>query len=116
MRKILLCGLLLVSLMAAADVTGTWNFTVETSQGTGNPVFVLEQKGKALTGTYSGALGKAKVAGAVKENKVEIKFKASFNGEDVDVVYSGIVDGDTMKGDVVLGRLGKATFTGTRQK
>lgn len=42
----------------AADISGTWEFNVETSQGSGSPSFEFKQNGEKLTGTYSGMFGK----------------------------------------------------------
>ena len=107
MRSLLLLALLSVAAFAA-DVTGTWQFNVETDAGSGTPTFVLRQTGEELTGTYSGALGEARVKG----DKVEITFQVSPSGDAVTVVYSGTLDGEKkMKGTVKLGDLGSGTFT-----
>jgi cytochrome c-type biogenesis protein CcmE len=111
MRSLLLLALLSVAAFAA-DVTGTWQFNVETDAGSGTPTFVLRQTGEELTGTYSGALGEARVKGSVKGDKVEITFQVSPSGDAVTVVYSGTLDGEKkMKGTVKLGDLGSGTFT-----
>ncbi|MBI1786747.1 MAG: hypothetical protein HYR60_04225 [Acidobacteria bacterium] len=116
MRKLLLlafsCG---VSLWAA-DVTGNWDFTVETSQGSGNPTFVFKQEGEKLTGTYSGLLGKADVKGTVKGDKIEFGFEASGGGQNFKVSYKGTIESATkMKGEVELGELGKGSWTGVKK-
>lgn len=111
MRRLLLLTLFSVAAFAA-DVTGTWHFNVETDAGSGTPTFVLKQSGEQLTGTYSGALGEAKVKGTVKGEMVEITFEVSPSGDAVTVTYSGTLDGDKkMKGKVKLGDMGEGTFT-----
>jgi hypothetical protein len=51
---------------AAADISGTWNFSVDLDGGGhGDPIFVFKQEGEKLTGTYSGPLGEYKVTGTV---------------------------------------------------
>jgi hypothetical protein len=95
------------------NVTGTWNLTVETSMGSGNPVFVLKQENDTLiTGTYTGTFGEAPVKGTIKVNKIDLKFSAS----DMAIEYTGIVDDNSMKGKVVFGTIGDGTFTGTRKE
>jgi hypothetical protein len=114
MRRLLLLTLFSVAAFAA-DITGTWSFSVETDAGSGNPTFVLKQSGETLTGTYSGALGEAKVKGTVKGDQVEITFEVSPSGDPVKVTYNGTLDGDKkMKGKVKLGDLGEGTFTGAK--
>ena len=84
MRK-LICTLLLgVIFAAAADVSGTWQLTVETNQGTGNPTAVLQQQGEQLTGTFnSQLLGEAKITGSVKGNVIEFGFEGDAGGQKI---------------------------------
>lgn len=96
-----------------AKITGTWNMTVETSAGSGTPVFVLKQENDTLiSGTYKGQFGEATVSGTIKVNKINLKFSAS----DLAMEYTGTVDGNSMKGKVVFGTMGEGTFTGTRKE
>jgi hypothetical protein len=97
---------------AAKDLTGKWNFAVETSAGSGAPVINLKQDGEKLTGDYQGQLGAAKLTGTVKDGKFEFKFTVDQLGE---VNYSGeLLDDGTVKGKVKLGEMGEGTFTGKR--
>ena len=115
MRKLLALALFAVTAFAS-DVTGTWNAQVETGAGNGTPTFVLKQDGDRITGSYSGALGEADVKGTVKGDKVEFSFKVSPQGDEIEVVYTGTLDGDKkMKGTVKLGSLGEGTFTAERK-
>jgi hypothetical protein len=96
------------------DVTGSWNVTVETEAGSGNPTFTFKQEGEKLTGKYKGLLGEFDVTGTVKGDKIEFSFKASGQVEG-NVNYTGTTDGKTMKGKVSLAGLGEGTFTGKKQ-
>jgi hypothetical protein len=123
MKKI--CNILLASVLtvvglfastaALADVSGTWVMAVETQAGTGNPTFTLTQKGEAVTGTYKGQLGESAVTGTVKGNDITLTFKINAQGQDLDIVYSGTLDGDKVSGKVKLGTFGDGTFTGKKQ-
>jgi len=93
------------------EVSGKWNMKVETSAGSGTPVFVLKQSGDTITGTYTGQLGEAAVKGTLKEKEIRLEFKAG----EINVVYTGTVDGNTMKGKAVFGDLGEGTFSGTKE-
>jgi hypothetical protein len=99
------------TLLWAADLTGKWVFDVATDAGSGTPRFELTQKGEALTGKYSGALGEADVKGTVKGDAVEISFETS----GAKVIYTGklLADG-TLKGTVDLAGQARGTFTGKR--
>lgn len=96
-------------------VTGTWNGTVETSQGTGSPVFTFKQEGEKLTGTYKGQLGEAPLTGTLKGSDISFSFKINFQGQDVNITYTGKVEGNSMKGKAVLGELGEANWTAKKQ-
>ena len=114
--RIVMLTLLVMACSLAADLTGRWNFTVETEMGSGTPTFVLKQDGEKLSGTYSGQLGEAPVTGTVKGDKVEISFEIAPTGDKVLVKYSGTLEGSNrMKGTVELGSLGKGTFTAEKQ-
>ncbi len=93
------------------EVSGKWNMKVETSAGSGTPVFVLKQSGDTITGTYTGQLGEAAVKGTLKEKEIRLEFQAG----EINVVYTGTVDGNTMKGKAVFGNLGEGTFSGTKE-
>src|SRR3974377_348341 len=61
--KRLLLFLAAAVLAIAADITGTWNFNVETDMGSGTPTMTFKQEGNVLTGTYKGQLGEAPLRG-----------------------------------------------------
>ena len=103
MRK-LICTLALCVLFAtAADVSGTWQLTVETSQGTGNPTAVLQQQGEQLTGTFNSQIfGETKITGSVKGNVIEFGFEGDAGGQKMKVSYKGTIESPTaMKGTAV---------------
>jgi len=108
--------LLAASCLFGTDISGKWQFSVETTAGSGEPTFVLEQEGEKLAGTYSGVLGQAKVNGTVKGDDVVIEFEAGdpVNGT---VRYSGKVDasGAKMSGKVQIGNVAEGTFSATKQ-
>ena len=97
------------------SITGTWNGTVETSQGTGSPVFTFKQEGEKLTGTYKGQLGEAPLTGTLKGNDISFSFKLNFQGEEFTITYTGKVEGNNMKGKAMLGQLGEANWTAKKQ-
>jgi hypothetical protein len=99
------------------DVTGNWALQVMTEAGgTTTPSVTLKQEGEKLTGKYtSQALGEAAVTGTIKGQQMEFSFNADAQGIALHVVYTGTVDGNTMKGKISLGELGDGTFTGKKQ-
>jgi hypothetical protein len=125
MRKHLLLALF-ISLIAAlpictghtsvaADISGTWNFSVDLdSGGHGDPTFVFKQEGDKLTGTYNGPLGEYKVTGAVTGAKAVFGFDFNRDGETGKATYTGNIESATkMTGTVEFtgGERGKWTAT-----
>jgi hypothetical protein len=115
---VLLVGLACAPLLAAGyDVSGAWEFNVETAAGSGSPSFVFTQDGEKLTGTYSGLFGKADLTGTVKADQIDFKFNFSYSGQSGVAHYAGtITSAIAMKGKVEIGELGDGTWTGTKQK
>ncbi len=97
-----------------SDVTGTWNLTVETQAGTGNPTVTLKQEKEQLTGTYKGRFGEAPLKGTVKGKDIQFSFKVSGQGQELQIEYTGTIEGETMKGKVKMGEFGEGTFTGKK--
>jgi hypothetical protein len=114
MRKLLLLAMVTVCAALAADISGNWEFSVDSDAGSGSPSFTFRQDGEKLTGTYSGALGEAKLAGTVKGDAIEFSFEPS--GANGVVRYKGKIESATkMKGELDLGDMGKGTWTATKR-
>src|ERR1700693_555531 len=93
----LTCALIgLTSVAVAADVSGAWQFTVKTAQGTSSPIVVLQQKGGDLSGTFTSQVpGELKTVGAVKGNAVEFGFTEEAGGLPIQVRYKGTIESRT---------------------
>jgi len=114
---VLLLGTLSPGQAAAqeVDVTGTWNMTVESQQGTTNPTVTLEQDGQDLTGHYSSqTLGEADVTGSVNGSQVTFSFTAEVGGQSVPVSYTATLEGDVLSGELNLAGQQAGTFTAER--
>jgi len=115
----LICALLLCMPFAfAADVSGSWQMTVETSQGSGTPTAVFQQKGEQLTGTLNSQIfGEVKITGSVKGNAIEFGFEGEAGGQTIKVSYKGTIESPTaMKGTAVFaGFEDAATWSATKK-
>lgn len=116
--KLLVALFVLLALpLAAADLTGHWKVQVDIAGNSGSPSFTFHQEGNKLTGTYNGLLGEAKVTGTVDGDKVRWEFKGNYDGNALNVVYSGTIESPTkMKGTVDLGGMADGTFTAEKDK
>jgi hypothetical protein len=101
---------------AKVDVTGTWNFDVQTSAGNGAPTMTFKQAGEKLTGHYTGTFGEADLEGTVKGNQIAFSFSADLQGTSLTSEYKGTVESATsMKGTLEISGLGSGTFTAKKK-
>jgi hypothetical protein len=88
--------LLLAGALAAADFSGTWQFSVDldSDAGHGEPAFVLKQDGDKLTGSYKGPLGEHPVTGTVTGDTATFGFEFQRDDMTLKAVYTGKLAGD----------------------
>lgn len=104
------------AMAASGNISGVWNITVETSGGSGSPVFTLKQEGEQVTGTYKGQFGEGPITGTIKGGDVKLVIKISVQGQDIEATYTGKVEGPSdLKGKVQLGTFAEGTWTGKKQ-
>jgi hypothetical protein len=90
---------------AAVDVTGTWEYTMETQRGPMTSELIFVQTGENLAVTVKrigrdGTPTETKGVGTVKGNEIEWKItRAGRDGAEMVTTYKGtIVDDNNMKG------------------
>jgi hypothetical protein len=107
--------MLLVSSLHAADLSGTWDFVVDTPQnGKGMPVVTLKQSGQELTGVFNGRIGELKLNGTINGSAVQLIVHTPQG----DLHFQGIVDssGRNVKGSFQAADRGTGTFSGAKRK
>ena len=97
------------------NVTGEWDFTVTTDQGSGNPTITFKQDGEKLTGKYNGTFGTADLTGTVKGNAITFTFNIDAQGQQATATYKGTVEKNTMKGTMDIAGMLNGTFTATKK-
>jgi hypothetical protein len=97
------------------DLSGTWELTTESQVGTEQSEMTVRQTGTALAGTISGRAGKVGYTGSVDGSAVAFDFVLEVRGMELKLDYSGLLEGDTMKGKAVFGQFGEGTFTAKRK-
>jgi len=99
MRQVMLLAALFAMNAAAADVSGTWKGTAEIPNGKIERTFVFHQDGTKLTGeTSSQRTGKSELKdGKVEGDKISFSITMNFQGNNVEVNYTGVISGDEIK-------------------
>jgi len=104
---------------ATANVGGKWTLMVD-AQGQQLPVtLLLKQDGGKISGSLDSMMGKGDISNAkVNGNKFVGTAKSQIQGQAMDLVISGTIDGDSMKGTITLPMPGAPplNFTGTKAK
>ena len=98
-----------------AKVAGVWNVSLELETIKGQPVLTLKQDGEKVTGTLTGPQGDVEVAGTFKESKLALAFTVVTPQGNLDIKVNGDVTGSDMKGQIDLGGMGQADFTGKKK-
>ena len=99
-----------------ADVAGKWKLVID-FQGQQLPVsLTLEQNGESVSGVLETMLGNGKIAdGKVTGNKLAATANAEMQGQPIEFVITGKVEGDTMSGTLTAPIVpDPLPFTGTR--
>ena len=118
--KILATALALILALTAApaaqatDVTGKWDVTFNTQQGQLPASMSIAKEGDKLVGTLSSQQGDVPVSAELKDKGVTIYATVQTNNGALQIVMSGTVDGDTMKGSVDFGGRGSADWSAKR--
>ena len=98
----------------ASTMTGTWAIEAHHAAGVSTPTATITQTGEKLAGKYVGSYGETELTGGIKGQ--EFTFSVEIGAEQkVRVVYTGTLDGNTIKGSITMGEMGEGTFTGKRK-
>lgn len=101
----------------AVDPSGTWSLVVQSPQGDIQSQLTLARDGELITGTLGTPAGNVALkSGRVTGNQIRLTATIDMGGQSVDAVISGTLDGDSIRGTIVMGAIGSFDFTGTRPR
>ena len=110
---------LLVALLAAAaaaqiNLTGDWDVTITSPQGTNTIKVTLTQEGETLSGLFKSQIGELPVTGTLTGVDLNMAFSLPIQGQSVEIVMTGKVEERTLAGKVRFGDFGEADWTAKR--
>ena len=77
----------------------------------------LAKDGEQITGTLGTPMGSVPLrSGRVNGNQIRLTATVDMGGQSVDAIISGTIEGDSMRGTMVMGAMGSFDFTGTRPR
>ena len=101
----------------AVDPSGVWSLVVQSPQGEISAQLTLTKDGEQIGGTLGTPMGNVAVkSGRVTANQIRLTATIDMGGQSVDAIISGTIDGDSMRGTMVMGAMGSFDFTGTRPR
>ena len=100
----------------AVDISGTWDMTVESQQGTAHPSITVKQEGERIAGTYRGEMGESRLEGTVKGSEISFTVTLKFRDVSYTIAYTGSVTGDNMKGTARFGDAGTGDWSAIRRR
>ena len=97
--------------MSAAD--GNWKITINTPMGAQEVTASITTNGDTFTGKTEGRMGASDISGKV--NGDTLTWSANITQPmPMTLEFEATVDGDSMKGNVMLGAFGNAPLSGVR--
>ena len=115
-NALMLFAFSLFAQLASADVSGDWAFAVALGDaGNGNAEITMAQEAEGkISGSYSGQLANAPIAGTYEGNNFEFAFTSEALG--TDITYRGELEDDgTVKGSVIARGQTMGSFTGKKK-
>jgi len=121
-RITLLSGIMVLSLLALGfswqnvDVSGDWELTSQSPRGEFTQNVHFDQEGESLKVTMEGRRGEESTGeGIIKGSEIEWTITRSTPRGEFTVNYTGVVEGDTMSGEVQMGDFGSMEWTAKRK-
>lgn len=103
--------------MTAVDPSGTWSLVVQSPQGDISAQLTLAKDGEQITGTLGTPMGNVAVrSGRVNGNQIRLTATVDMGGQSIDAIITGTIEGDSIRGAMVMGAMGSFDFTGTRPR
>jgi len=99
-QRIAIAGilLLLATVMSAADVSGKWQGSFDTPNGTVTLTFDLKSAGDALSGTVTGLPSPSEVKdGKTQGDVITFNFMTEYQGNPIKLLMRGQVSGSEIK-------------------
>jgi len=102
------------ALAQSANVTGDWEVTINSPQGSRNVNATFKQDGEKLNGVFKGERGELQFQGTVKGKEIKFTYTIKFQDNDLPITLTGDIDGDAIKGKADFGGFAEGDWTAKR--
>jgi hypothetical protein len=100
---------------AQAGVAGAWKMTFQTDQGAVDADMTLKQDGQTVSGSLTSPQGEAPLQGTFTDGKLLLSLTVDAQGQTMTITFDGVLEKDTLKGNVDFGGFGSATWAASRK-
>jgi hypothetical protein len=101
---------------AAADLTGSWEVTIQYAASKSTHVLFVRQKGNDLDGTHQGDFVTRDLSGSIDGDTVRLRSSVTeSHGDALGYTFNGKLSGDTITGTLDMGEYLSASYTATRR-
>jgi hypothetical protein len=111
---VLFVALLAAPAAAQINLTGDWDMTIESPQGTNTVKVTLTQDGEKVSGLFKSEMGELPFTGTLVGADLKFAFAIPIQGQSLDIAVTGKVDGATIAGKMQFGGFGEGDWTAKR--
>jgi hypothetical protein len=111
---VLFAVLLAAPAAGQVNLTGDWDMTIESPQGTNTVRVALTQDGEKLSGLFKSEMGELPFTGTIVGTDVKFAFAIPIQGQSLDISVTGKVDGPALAGKMQFGGFGEGDWTAKR--
>jgi hypothetical protein len=99
---------------AQPTVTGDWELTITSPQGSRTAPISLRQEGEKITGMFKSQTGELPVEGSLTGKDLVLAFTINFQGQPLPVRMNGTLDGESIAGKTDFGGFAEGEFSARR--
>lgn len=111
--KFVLAALLVAAPALAQDIiTGDWDLTIQSMQGTNTVRVTFKQDGDKVSGLFKSPMGELPFQdGTLTGSDLKFAFSIPIQGQPLDITMTGKVDGESIVGKAQFGGFGEGDWT-----
>jgi hypothetical protein len=106
--------LLATSASAQTSVTGDWDVSITSPQGTNSLKVTLTQDGDKVKGVFKTQMGELPFEGTINGNDLKFNYTLPFQGQMIDITMNGKVEGESITGTANFGGMAEGQWTAKR--
>jgi len=96
------------------NLSGRWDLSVQFFSSISQHSLTIVQDGNWLSGSHQTDFQSGNMSGTIEGNQIRMQSAMRIVGDHLTYQFSGIVNGDTMSGEIHLGEYRTAKFTAKR--